>query len=53
MLHHGLFKSRANTIVIADDEVYQDELQCDLLSMVTPPDIELKIKSVADAVCLY
>ncbi|OWA55755.1 PTS system mannose/fructose/N-acetylgalactosamine-transporter subunit IIB, partial [Klebsiella pneumoniae] len=42
-------KSRANTIVIADDEVYQDELQCDLLSMVTPPDIELKIKSVADA----
>ncbi|EAS9163859.1 PTS mannose/fructose/sorbose transporter subunit IIB [Salmonella enterica subsp. salamae] len=43
-------RSKADTILIADNLVPDDELQCDLLAMATPPGIELKIFSVRDAV---
>lgn len=42
--------SAANTILIADDNVAGDELQCDLLAMATPPGIQLKITGLKQAI---
>lgn len=42
--------SKATTILIADNAVVNDELQCGLLEMATPPGVQLKISSVADAI---
>lgn len=42
--------SRANTILIADNLVAKDELQCDLLAMATPSGVRLKIATLADAI---
>lgn len=44
-----LTKSRADTILIVDNFIPQDTLQCDLLAIATPPATGLKIMSVRDA----
>lgn len=45
--------SKANTIIIADNLVPNDKIQCDLLEMVTPPGMILKIIPVKDVVSWF
>lgn len=39
-----------NQIVVADDEVFQDPFKKKIITMSTPPQVEVLIKTVADAV---